>query len=161
MKVAANTVVSIDYVLRDDDGEVLDSSQGQPPLVYIHGTGSLVPGLEKALEGKDVGAAIKVDVAPDQAYGERDESLVEVANRNQFESGVEIEVGAQFQVEGPQGVTMLTVVEVDGEEVTLDGNHPLAGMTLHFEVSVKDVRAATPDELKHGHVHGPGGHHHH
>jgi FKBP-type peptidyl-prolyl cis-trans isomerase SlyD len=158
--IANNVVALIEYTLRDDSGEVIDSSVGQDPLAYIHGQGNLIPGLESELEGKQKGDVLKVTVPPKLGYGERDPSLQHQVQRQQLPPNVQIELGTQFQARGPQGSHIMTVVAVEGDRVFLDANHPLAGVTLHFEVKVIDTREATAEELQHGHVHGPGGHHH-
>jgi FKBP-type peptidyl-prolyl cis-trans isomerase SlyD len=160
MQVGTNTVVSIDYTLKDDAGVVLDTSQGAEPLSYVHGVGAIIPGLEAALAGKGSGDRVQVTVAPDEAYGQRDLALIQTVARDQFRGAPDIEVGMQFEAQGPGGGRIVTVVNVEGDRVTLDANHPLAGKTLHFDVEVKDVRQATADELQHGHAHGAGGHHH-
>jgi FKBP-type peptidyl-prolyl cis-trans isomerase SlyD len=159
MQIANRKVVTLDYTLTDEAGEVLDSSKGQEPLVYLHGAGNIIPGLEAALEGKEEGAALQVKIAPDDGYGERDEELVKEIPRDRFPPG-EVEVGMTFHAEGPQGSRIVTVVEVSPESVTVDANHPLAGVTLAFDVKVLAVRDATLEELKHGHVHGADGHDH-
>ena len=160
MRIAKDTVVSFNYTLTDDTNTVIDSSVGGEPLSYIHGAGNIIPGLESALTGKAVGDRMKVTVAPKEAYGERDASLSQVIPRDRFESSQEIEVGMQFQTPTSDGISVVTVTKVDGESVTIDANHPLAGVTLHFDVEIVEVRAPTSEELDHGHVHGPGGHHH-
>lgn len=160
MKIQENSVVSIDYTLTSDEGEVLDSSQGGEPLTYIHGMGNLIPGLERELEGKGMGVALKVRIAPEDAYGVRDEDMVARVPRTQMPKGAPLEVGMQFQAAGPEGAQVVTLVKVEDDAVWLDANHPLAGMHLTFDVTVVAVRAATAEELEHGHVHGPGGHHH-
>ena len=160
MKIQENSVVSIDYTLTSDEGEVLDSSQGGDPLTYIHGMGNLIPGLERELEGKGMGTALKVRIAPEDAYGVRDENMVARVSRTQMPKGAPLEVGMQFQAAGPEGVQVVTLVKVEDDAVWLDANHPLAGMHLTFDVTVVAVRAATAEELEHGHVHGPGGHQH-
>ena len=159
MQVAQDTVVAIDYRLTNDDGEVLDSSSDAEPLSYIHGTGQIVPGLEAALLGRAVGDAFRIRVPAAEAYGERDPELVHTAGRNQF-GGDDPEVGMQVRAEGPDGAEVLTIAAVEGDVVTLDGNHPLAGLPLTFEVTVVGVRPATKQELAHGHAHGSGGHSH-
>jgi FKBP-type peptidyl-prolyl cis-trans isomerase SlyD len=159
MQIAKNSVVTIDYTLTGPDGQVIDTSVGRQPLPYLHGAGNLIPGLEKQLEGKSAGDTIKVTVAPEEAYGIRDESLTQTAPKSAFQSP-NIAVGQQFRADSPQGQKVFTVTKIEGDSVTVDGNHPLAGIALNFEVSIKDVRAATQEELAHGHVHGPGGHHH-
>lgn len=159
MQIGKEKVVTIDYTLTDDQGEILDTSQGQEPLTYMHGAGSIIPGLEAALEGKAAGDKLQVKVAPADGYGERDEELVQAIPRNRFPGG-DISVGMRFHAQGSAGSQAVTVVAVDDRNVTVDANHPLAGVTLSFDVQVREVRQATEDELKHGHVHGKGGHHH-
>ena len=160
MKIARHTVASIEYRLTDDTGELIDSSEGHAPLQYVHGTEGIVPGLESALEGKGAGDVVDVRVAPEQGYGERDEGQIHAVPRKQFPPG-EIKVGMQVQARGQGGDVVLTVFKVEGDVVHLDANHPLAGVPLNFHVKVVDVRTATAEEIAHGHVHGPGGHHHH
>ena len=141
MQIAEKTVVTIHYTLTDTSGSVLDSSEtgeGSEPLSYVQGSGMIVPGLEEALLGKSEGDHIKVTIAPEGAYGARDESLVEKISRDEFPEG-EIEVGMQFRSHGPHGARVLTVVAADGNTVTVDGNHPLAGATLNFDVKVVGV----------------------
>ncbi len=160
MQIAAQKVVTIEYTLTDGQGEVLDSSRGGEPLSYIHGTGSIIPGLESALLGKSAGDELQVQVPAADAYGQRDDALIQAVPRRMFPAG-QVEVGMQFQAQGPGGARVVTVVAVDEAHVTIDANHPLAGVDLSFDVKVVGVRDATNDELSHGHVHGPGGHHHH
>lgn len=161
MKVANETVVTIEYTLTDDDGDVIDSSVGHDPLAYIHGTGSIVRGLEAALDGKSAGDAVKVAVAAAEGYGEHDPELVHVAGRDQFPGVADIKVGMQFRAGTEQESMVVTVVAVEGDTVTLDANHPLAGMTLNFDVKVVGVRQATANEIEHGHPHGKDGTDHH
>lgn len=160
MQIANRTVVTIEYTLTDDGGEVLDTSDGREPLKYLHGAGNIIPGLESALEGKQAGDELKIDVAPENAYGERDEELVQDVPRKNFPVE-DIAIGMRFHAQGKDSSTMVTVVNVTNDVVRVDANHPLAGETLSFAVKVVDVRDATLEELKHGHVHGPGDHHHH
>jgi FKBP-type peptidyl-prolyl cis-trans isomerase SlyD len=160
MQIENQKVVSIHYTLTNEEGQVLDSSENQEPLAYIHGEGNIIPGLENALTGRTKGEKLKVTVAPEEGYGERDESMVQAVPRSAFQGVDEITPGMQFQAQSPQGIQLVTVVSVAGDEVTLDGNHPMAGITLIFDVEIADVRDATSEELDHGHVHGPGGHHH-
>jgi FKBP-type peptidyl-prolyl cis-trans isomerase SlyD len=158
-KIAAEKVVSIHYTLTNDDGEVLDSSAGGDPLVYLHGAGNIVPGLERQLEGKGPGEKLEVVVPAVDGYGEREGPGPQSVPRSVFE-GVDVEPGMSFVVEDEDGEEMaMWVVEVGDDEVLIDSNHPLAGETLHFSVEVIEVRAATEDELAHGHAHD--GHHHH
>ena len=161
MHIAANKVVSIDYTLTNGQGQVLDSSSGREPLAYLQGHSNIISGLESALEGKSAGDSLKVTIPPAEAYGDRDESLSHAVPRKMFENADEVQVGMQFQTMSEQGATQIvTVTGVDAEHVTVDANHPLAGETLTFDVTVVDVRDATEEELDHGHVHGPGGHQH-
>lgn len=160
MVVAQNKVVQIHYTLTNDSGEVLDSSSGGDPLAYIHGNGNLIPGLEKALEGKGAGDKLNVKVAPEEGYGAKDPSLVQDVPRRAFKGIDNIAVGMQFQADSNQGPRMVTVTRIVGDMVTVDGNHPLAGESLNFAVEITEVRDPSDEELSHGHVHGPGGHHH-
>lgn len=161
MNVAQDKVVIIHYTLRNDAGSVIDSSSGGDPLAYIHGQGNIIPGLEKALEGKVKGDKVSVKVEPAEGYGVRDASLVQQVPRRSFGGVSNIQPGMQFHAQTSQGHTrVVTVVGVKGDMVTVDGNHPLAGENLNFDVEIAEVRDATDEELAHGHVHGPGGHHH-
>src|SRR6476469_219100 len=158
MHIGAKKAVTFHYSLRDDDGTVLDSSDGKQPLTYLHGEGNIVPGLEKALEGKQAGDEVKATVSPAEGYGTRDEANIQNVPRRKLPEG-KLQPGMRLQLRTPQGPIIATVVAISGDYVNLDGNHPLAAKTLHFEVKVVDVRDATAEELEHGHVHGPGGHH--
>lgn len=160
MTIATDKVVSIDYVLRNDDGNILDQSAPESPLSYLHGHHNLISGLEAALLGKAPGDRVEASIAPADAYGEYDANLVEQVPRQMFQGIDTIEPGMQFQAQTPQGVQVVTVREATVDTVTVDGNHALAGQTLHFDVTVKEVRDASAEELSHGHAHGPGGHHH-
>jgi FKBP-type peptidyl-prolyl cis-trans isomerase SlyD len=155
MKVEEHAVVLIHYVLTNNDKEVLDSSEGQDPLAYLHGTGHLIPGLEAQLLGKVSGDKLNVTVQPGDGYGEFNKELVQTVPSDVFEGVESIEPGMQFQTsnEGGSGGETITVVSVENDEVTIDGNHPLAGETLHFAVDIIEVREATAEELEHGHVH--------
>ncbi len=160
MNIANDKVVSIDYTLTNDKGEVLDSSSGKGPLAYIHGNGGLIPGLENELEGKIKGDKLIAIVAPAEAYGEFSEEMIQEVPIENFQEPEEVKVGAQFQIQNEDHVHIATVTAVTEKMVTVDMNHPLAGETLHFDVEVMDVRDATQEEMEHGHVHGAGGHHH-
>jgi FKBP-type peptidyl-prolyl cis-trans isomerase SlyD len=159
VQITAQRVVSIEYTLTSDAGEVIDSSAGRDPLTYLHGAGNIVPGLEKALEGKSAGDAIEVSVAPDEGYGIRDARLVNNVQVRKLPEG-KAQVGQRLRADTPQGPRVFTVKAVKGDYATLDGNHPLADKTLHFKVKVIEVRDATAQELEHRHVHGPHGHDH-
>jgi FKBP-type peptidyl-prolyl cis-trans isomerase SlyD len=160
MKIAENTAVTIHYTLKNDAGEVLDSSDGDEPLAYIHGQGDIVEGLEEALTGKAAGDKLSVKVSPEKGYGDRDKSRVQVVPKAAFEDAEEVKVGMRFQTHTEDGMAIVTVTKVGGDDVTIDANHPLAGENLNFEVQVVSVRACTKEELQHGHIHGAGGHHH-
>lgn len=160
MKAANGMVVSMHYTLTDDSGDVLDSSNGDQPFTYLHGHNNIIPGLEKALEGVKAGHKSRVTVAPADGYGEKDPEAVFEAPREHFPSDMPLEVGGQVQADGPNGPITLTVVKLTETGAVLDANHPLAGNILHFDVEITQVRAASKEELAHGHVHGEGGHHH-
>jgi FKBP-type peptidyl-prolyl cis-trans isomerase SlyD len=156
MQIAKHKVASIHYTLTDNDGKVLDSSAGREPLHYIQGIGNLIPGMEEGLEGKKQGDKVNLKVSPEKGYGVKDDKMVQRVPRSAFGGG-EIKKGMQFQTDQGQ---VVTVTEVGLNEITVDANHPLAGVELNFAVEVISIREATEDELAHGHVHGPGGHHH-
>lgn len=160
MQVAERTVVSILYTLTNDKGEILDASKGGEPLVYLHGHGNIISGLESALVGKAVGDKLNVRVAPADAYGERNDTMIQQVPKRAFQGVKDISVGMRFQAQGPNGPTSVTITRVIGDMVTVDGNHPLAGEHLNFAVEITDVREASFEEMQHGHVHGAGGHHH-
>lgn len=160
MKIEKNKVVSMHYTLKDDKGEIMDSSEGKSPLPFIQGNGQLIPGLEIQLDGKEKGVKMQVTVAPADAYGEFRDDMVFKASKEGFRGEEELKVGMQVEVELEQGKSIAVVSNVEGDDVTLDLNHPLAGQTLHFDVEIMDVRVATEEELSHGHVHGEGGHQH-
>lgn len=156
--VTTGKVVSLHYTLTDDDGRVLDSSSGGDPLHYLHGADNIVPGLEQQLSGKAVGDSLKAVVPPELGYGERIGAPRPVP-REAFPEDIELEEGMQIVAQGPDGdVIPLWIVGVDDQEVLVDRNHPLAGVTLHFDVKVMAVRDATAAELAHGHPHGHDGH---
>lgn len=150
MQVAENKVVSIHYKLTNDAGETLDSSEGREPLAYIHGQGNIIPGLEKALDGKNSGDELNVTVEPAEGYGDRHEQLIQDVPMSAFEGVDEVKPGMQFQAQTEAGPRVVTVVEVDEQQVTVDANHPLAGQELHFQVQVTDVREATEEEIQQG-----------
>lgn len=160
MKVTTKKVVTIEYTLKDDTGSVIDSSEGHGPLAFIHGIGQIIQGLEKALEGMSSGEQFKVSIPPAEAYGHRDESLAKTVNKSNFGGAENIEVGMQFEASNGDEVVLVTITDIEGDNVTVDANHPLAGMTLHFSGKIVGVRDPSKEELEHGHVHGEGGHHH-
>jgi FKBP-type peptidyl-prolyl cis-trans isomerase SlyD len=146
MQIGNETVVTIHYTLTDAKGVVLDSSAGEEPLSFVHGAGTMIPGLEKALLGKSPGESMKISVAPADGYGVRDEELVQKVPRKNFPVE-DVEVGMHFQTRSPNGPRIITVLATDDENITVDANHPLAGATLNFDVQVLEVRAATPEDL--------------
>jgi FKBP-type peptidyl-prolyl cis-trans isomerase SlyD len=160
MQIENNSVVSFDYTLTDNEGQVIDTSDGREPLVYLHGKGGIIPGLERELAGKSVGDDLQVSVTPADGYGEQNEALKQEVPRAQFEGVDELEVGMQFRVNTETGPMVINIIEVGDEIVKVDGNHPLAGVHLNFAVTIREIRAATSEEIEHGHAHGPGGHHH-
>jgi len=160
MPIAPNDVVTIHYTLRDDADKVLDSSSGGEPLAYLHGHGNLIPGLERELTGRSVGDRLKVRIPAAEGYGEYDRALVQRVPRRALKGIADLRVGMRLQAGTDHGHRAVTVTHIAGDMVTLDGNHPLAGQSLNFEVEIAAVRAATAEELAHGHVHGAGGHHH-
>ncbi|WOK07989.1 peptidylprolyl isomerase [Imperialibacter roseus] len=159
MKIGKEKVVSIHYTLKDNEGTTLDSSVGDQPLLYIHGIGNLIPGMEEGLDGKVKGDKVEIKVSPEKGYGVRDERMIQKMPRTAF-GDQKVEVGMQFNAGTKNGQQVVTVTKVEMDGITIDGNHALAGVELNFSVEVLDVRDASKDELAHGHVHGPGGHHH-
>ncbi len=160
MSIEINHVVSIHYTLKADSGEVIDSSAGGEPLAYLHGHGNLVPGLERELTGKNAGDKLQVKISPADGYGEHDPQLVQRVPRRALKGVGNVRVGMRLHAQTDHGPKPVTVTQISGDMVTLDGNHPLAGKNLNFDVEIAAVRAATEEELSHGHVHGVGGHHH-
>jgi len=156
MQIARNSVVTIDFTMYDDENEVLESSRDDTPLVYMHGIGELPEGLEEELAGKSAGDEVDVTLAPSEAYGEYDASLVQPVPREQFEDIQDISVGMRFEAETDEGPQIVHVIGLEDGDVIIDANEPYAGRTVRFEVKVLGVRQASPDEIEHGHVHGPG-----
>jgi FKBP-type peptidyl-prolyl cis-trans isomerase SlyD len=160
--IADGKVVVLHYTLRDGAGAIIDASEEDEPMAYLHGAHNIVPGLERALAGQSAGYAGKIAVAPADGYGERVEAAPQSVPRTAFPAHVELEPGMQFTAQGPNDQYVpIWVVRVEADKVLVESQHPLAGATLHFEVKVLEVRDATPEELEHGHPHGPDGHHHH
>ena len=158
MQITDKTAVSIHYTLTNPGGEQLDSSRGEEPLLYLHGAGNIIGGLEAALAGKSVGDSFTVTIPPADAYGELAPDMVQIVSKKMFD-GMDIEIGMQFHADVSHGSGVITITEINGDDVTVDGNHPLAGETLVFDVEVVDVRPATADEWAHGHIHGAGCNH--
>jgi FKBP-type peptidyl-prolyl cis-trans isomerase SlyD len=160
MQIADNLAVSFHYTLTNDEGEVIDTSEGDEALAYLHGYGNIISGLESALTGKSVGDKFKVRIDAEDAYGEIEDDRVQIVSIEMFEGVDELEVGMQFHADVSSGPGVITIINIDGDDITIDGNHPLAGVPLTFDVEVVDVRPATDEEISHGHIHGAGGHHH-
>jgi len=159
--IKQNSVVTINYTLKDAQGEVLDSSEGQEPLVYLHGAKNIIVGLEEALLGKATGDQVSAVVSAEKGYGEPIEALIQTVPKEAFGDEIDkVDVGMRFQAETEQGPVPVVVTAMDDSMVTVDGNHPLAGKELHFDVTIADIRDASAEEIEHGHVHGPGGHQH-
>ena len=148
MIIEKDKVVSVEYTLSGPDGDVLDTSEGASPLVYMHGRDNMIPGFEEALEGRAAGDELEVAVPQEKAYGERHDGMVQEVSVEQFD-GVP-EVGLEFEAETEVGLVAFTITSVEGDKVTVDGNHPLAGMTLHFKIKVVDIRDATSEEQENG-----------
>ena len=153
MRIEKNTVVSIDYTLTNDEGEVLDTSEGRGLLEYLHGSGNIIPGLERALEGSAIGESKTVTVPAADAYGAHDPSKIQAIPRNALPPGMDVQVGMQLMARGSDGGTFpLWVVAVEEQGIVVDGNHPLAGETLHFAVEIRAIRAASAEEVAHGQI---------
>lgn len=161
LMIGDNSVVTFHYTLTNSGGQELDSSVGADPLTILQGAGNIIPGLEDALVGKTKGASFKVTIQPEDGYGIRHPELMQVMPRAAFAGVSKLEIGMEFTAQGPNGHTQrVGITAIDGDDITIDGNHPLAGEVLHFAVTIEDVREASNEELEHGHVHGAGGHHH-
>jgi FKBP-type peptidyl-prolyl cis-trans isomerase SlyD len=156
MQITKNKVAAIHYTLRDNNGKVIDSSAGRDPLLYLHGAGNLIIGMEEGLEGKGKGDKFTLKISPEKGYGEKDPSMVQKVPRSAF-GGQEVNPGMKFSTNHGN---VVTVTHVGLEEITVDANHELAGVELNFDVEVMEVREASAEEVSHGHVHGAGGHHH-
>lgn len=161
MDIQDGRVVEIHYTLKNDAGETLDTSDGRDPLVYLQGFGNIIDGLEAAVVGKKARDDFQVTLEPADGYGERDEDLVQIVDRSALEGIDNLEVGLRLRAETDNGPLPVVVTAIEDDSVTVDGNHELAGLRLHFSVRIESVREATKEEIEHGHAHGPGGHHHH
>ncbi len=153
MEIQKGRVVAMHYTLRNDEGEILDTSEGREPLQFLQGYGNIIPGLESELEGKSIGEKLDVTVEPENGYGVRHDQLIQQVPKSAFEGVDQLEVGMQFQAQTPQGPVPVRIIAVEDEQVTIDGNHELAGVRLNFSVSIETVREATEEEIAHGHVH--------
>ncbi len=160
MKIAKHAVVTMNYTLKDDEGNVIDSSQGGDPLTYLHGVGQIISGLEQCMEGRTIGDKFDVRIDPAEGYGVHDSGLIRTVNKDNFDAEGDLAVGMQFHARSPEGVMVFRITDIAGDEVTIDGNHPLAGVHLNFDVTIEAVRHATAEELAHGHAHGEHGHSH-
>jgi len=160
MQIESNAVVTLQYTLKDDDGKIIDQSD-DGSFLYLHGAMNIIPGLENALTGKATGDELSIKIAPEDGYGVQDPQRIQEVPKEMFEGTDEILVGTQFHAQSPDGgAIVVTVTEVKDDVVVIDGNHALAGVNLNFDVKVMDVRAASEEEIAHGHVHGEHGHHH-
>ena len=160
MQIESNSVVTLHYTLKDNDGNIIDQSD-DGSFLYLHGAMNIIPGLENALTGKAAGDEVSVSVTPEQGYGVKDPARIQDVPKEMFEGNDDIQVGVQFHAEAPDGsAVVVTVIEVKDDVVVIDGNHALAGVDLNFDVKIVDVRAASEEEVSHGHVHGPHGHAH-
>lgn len=160
MQVSAGQVVSFHYVLREDNGEELESSAGNHPMTYLHGQGGLLPGLEKALEGKAQGESFSVTLEPADAFGERQADSERRVPISHLQGSRKWQPGMMAVIHTEAGHQQVTVLKVGHTMATVDLNHPMAGKSLIFDIEITEVRTATEEELAHGHAHGPGGHHH-
>jgi FKBP-type peptidyl-prolyl cis-trans isomerase SlyD len=159
MNIEKNKIALIEYTLTDTKGEVMDASDGNP-LAYLHGHSNLIPGLEKELEGKTTGDKFKITVPATEAYGERVDALIQTVPNDMFQGVDNLEVGMRFEAQSEQGMHSVEITAIEGDNVTVDGNHPMAGQELTFDVEIIEVRDATAEEVEHGHAHGAGGHQH-
>ncbi|GAA5191581.1 peptidylprolyl isomerase [Ferrimonas gelatinilytica] len=161
MIIDAKTVVTLHYRLRNAKGELLEESFGAEPMQYLHGAQNMIPGLEKQLTGKQVGESFSADVEAEEAYGAIEPGLIQEVPLSAFEGVDDIAPGMRFMAETEAGPRPVTVTEVKEDAVVVDGNHPMAGQSLHFDIEVMEIREATEEELAHGHVHAAGGCHSH
>ncbi len=161
MQITKDKVVLLNYTLKNDAGEIIDSSEGTDPLAYLHGAENIIPGLENALDGKTTGESLSVSIPAEEGYGAFDEKKIQSVPKDMFDDAGEVVVGAQYHAAGPDGGHItITVKEIGDDTITIDANHPLAGEGLNFDVTIVEIRDASKEELEHGHVHGPEGHDH-
>lgn len=160
MQIESNSVVTLHYTLKDNEGNVIDQSE-DGSFLYLHGAMNIIPGLENALAGKSSGDEFSVKIPPEEGYGVKDAERIQEVPKEMFDTSDEIQVGVQFHAQSPDGgAVVVTVIEIKDDVVVIDGNHALAGMDLNFAVKIVDVREASEEEISHGHVHGPHGHAH-
>jgi FKBP-type peptidyl-prolyl cis-trans isomerase SlyD len=159
MEITKNIVAMFNYTLKNNEGETLDASNGEP-MAYLHGHGNIIPGLEAQMEGKKVGDSFSVNVNAADGYGVVQEELIQTVPSSMFQGVDSLEVGMRFEAQSEYGAHSVEITNIDGENITVDGNHPLAGVDLNFEIEVTGMREATDEEIEHGHAHGPGGHQH-
>lgn len=161
MSIKPNQVYSINFTLKDEEGEIIDSTQKGQPMSFISGQGLLIPRLEEEIGSMIIGSKKTVVLSPEEAYGEYEDEAVQTVTRADFPDDAELEIGMEFYTNTPEGEELpFVITDIEGDNITIDFNHPLAGMTLTFDIELVNVREATPEELAHGHVHGAGGHHH-
>ncbi len=162
MAIAPNKVVTMNFTLKDDEGNILDTTESDGPFSYLSGNNMVLPKLEEAVSGMLIGTKKNIKLTAADGYGNYNEQIVQVVGRENFPQDFELEVGMSYMASSPEGAQMpFVITEVRDEDVTIDFNHPLAGKNLNFDIELLDVREATAEELSHGHVHGPDGHHHH
>lgn len=162
MPIGANKVVTLNFTLKDEQGNILDTTENAQPFSYISGQEQILPKLEAEVDTMLIGGKKHISIPAAEAYGEYNEEVVQVVGRENFPQDFLLEVGMQYIASAPDGTKMpFTITNVEGDDITIDFNHPLAGKDLEFDIELLDVRDATPEELAHGHVHGPDGHHHH
>ena len=160
MKVGKDKVVLMHYTLKNDAGDVIDSSDGGDPLPFLQGHGNIIPGLESALEGSRVGDKLDVSIKPEEGYGERMQDAIQKIPSSALKDVDEVKVGMQLQSQDKDGNAFLVnVTKIEDDKITVDANHSLAGQTLHFSVSIESIRKGEAEELSHGHVHDDGHHH--
>jgi FKBP-type peptidyl-prolyl cis-trans isomerase SlyD len=159
MQITNNTAVTIHYALTKDSGEEIDSTVGSDPMVYLHGSGNIISGLEKVLHNKNVGDKFNVRIEAEDAYGEYSDDMIQVVSRDMFDGIDTVEIGMQFHAAVNSGSGIITVVKIEGDDITIDGNHPMAGQALNFDIEIVGVRLATKEEISHGHIHGAGCNH--
>lgn len=157
MKITKNVVIKLHYAVSDSEGTLIDSSYDHEPLAVIQGSGYLIPGLESALDGREAGDKFEVDVKAEDAYGERFDGYVQTVPKEVMQGIEDLQVGTQLRATTEEGEQTVIVIDVTDDEITVDGNHPLAGIDLSFDVEVLEVREATEEEIAHGHVHSEGG----